>query len=120
MGRWILFFVVSLFLCAGCKKVVVRDANVYKAEIDFIDSASEEQVERGKALIAKECECAEVVGIVGFTTTECQNLAETIVVLEARMKYHTAFMRYLGGLSDDRPPKDPPDVPDASSLCKKE
>jgi hypothetical protein len=34
-----------------------------------------------------------------------------------RMKYHTEFMRYLGGLSDRRPPEKPFDVPDPSTLC---
>lgn len=108
--------VASLF-AIGCKDVVVRDAKVYRAELEFVDAAATEQVERGKAIIEAECTCEEVVGIKGFATKECQDLAETVLTIEARMTYHTNFMRYLGGLSEKRPPKEPPPVLDTNTLC---
>lgn len=106
---------VTLF-SLGCKPAI-RDAAVYKSELDFVDAASQESVDRGKALIASSCTCEETDGDRMFVSVQCEQLAETIVVMESRMKYHTDFMRYLGGLSDVRPPKEPPDVPDADSLC---
>lgn len=114
----IILVLVVLSFC-GCKSVAIRDAKVYSAELDFVDAAVDEQVERGKALIAKECRCSEVMGTVGFETKECQELAETVLVIEARMRYHTAFMRYLGGISEERPAKEAPKVPDTGMLCPK-
>lgn len=107
------------FVFCGCKNATVRDAKVYTAELDFMDAVAEEQSERGKALIEKECKCSEVVGIYGFETKECHELAETTLVIEARMKYHADFMRYLGGLSKERPPREPPEVPETNTLCPK-
>lgn len=112
-----IFLLLLVLSFCGCKSPVVRDAQVYAAELDFVDAAAKEQVERGKAIIEKTCVCSEVMGTVGFETRECRDLAETILVVEARMSYHTEFMRYLGGLTDERPPKDPPKVPDTNTLC---
>jgi len=108
---------IILLLCWGCGPAV-RDSEVYSAEIDFVEAAAEEQVVRGTALLNVACKCEEVMGQVGFVTTECHDLAETILVVKYRIKYHTEFMRYLGGIHDKRPPKDPPEIPDPSTLCK--
>jgi len=112
--------ILATLFAIGCKDVAVRDAKVYKAELEFVDAASDESVTRGKAVITTECTCETVMDITGFATPECNDLAETILTIEARMAYHTNFMRYLGGLSDKRPPKDPPDVPDTNTLCPAE
>jgi hypothetical protein len=111
----LLVLVLSLF---GCNKTVVRDAATYKEELDFFDAASEEVVTNGKALITKTCECAEIEGVKGFTTAECQNLAETVLVLEARVKYHTNMMRFNSGLTEERPSEELPVVPNVNTLCK--
>lgn len=118
------FLVISIMVylaiaSIGCQgKIVVRDAKVYKAELEFFDAASREVSERAQAIIDLKCECEEVAGTKGFITRECQQLAETILVLKARMGYHTNMMRHLGGLIEERPPKDPPEVPEPSTLCK--
>lgn len=106
-----LFF--SSIILHGCGGVSVRERDVYEAEISFIEAASEEQSMRGIELIAEQCECDED----GFTTQECRDLAETILVVQTRMPYHIGFMRFLGGISEERPEKDPPEVPDSSALC---
>ena len=85
---------------------------------EFIDAASKEISERSQKVINLKCECEEIAGVKGFVSRECQQLAETVVVLKARMEYHTNMMRHLGGLIEDRPPKDPPEVPEPSTLCK--
>jgi len=117
--KTLVFLIICIsFMAISCRDTVVRDANVYKNELEFVDAASDEQVERGKALIAEQCECSEIAGVKGFTTRACGEMAETVLVIEARMKYHTSFMRYLGGISDKRPAKEPPVIPATNSLCK--
>ena len=114
--KFLLFvFVLSMI---GCTKTSIRDAKVYKEELNFFDSASEEVVERGKVVIASKCQCADLAGETGFATADCHELAETILALEARVKYHTDMMRFNGGLTDKRPPKDPPPVSETNTLCK--
>jgi len=116
IGLLFLFLIITLFV-SSCGPVVIRDQAVYSAEMDFLDAAVEEQIERGIALINEHCHCETMMGVKGFTTTTCNDLAETILVLKSRMKYHTNFMRYLGGLIDKRPEKIPPEIPVTSSLC---
>jgi hypothetical protein len=110
----LLVLVLSLF---GCNKSVVRNKSVYREELNFIDAASDETVMNGKALIASMCECSEIEGVKGFTTAECRNLAETVLVVEARVKYHTNMMRFNSGLIEERPSEDPPEVPETNTLC---
>lgn len=105
-----------LTMLTGCGPAV-RDKKVYRAEIDFMEAAASEQVERGIALIDSVCKCEEIADTKGFVTTECHELAETILVVKYRTRYHTEFMRYLGGISNRRPPEDPPEVPETSTLC---
>ncbi len=113
--------VIGLFLFSlmGCGGSAIRDTGTYAAEVDYVDHASAEQVERGIALIKASCKC-EAYGVLApqFVTKECAEMAETIQVVRARTKYHTDFMRYLGGLTEVRPPKTPPPVPGTSELCK--
>jgi len=115
MGMLVIAAIVAMILI-GCGPAV-RDPEVYSAEVDFMEAAAAEQVERGIAVIDEYCTCEEVLGVKGFTTESCNNLAETILVVKHRMKYHTEFMRYLGGIHAKRPPKEPSEVPDPSSLC---
>jgi hypothetical protein len=117
MKFMMLFLVIGFLFGVACHPVV-RDAKVYRAELDFVDAASEETVARGKAVIASSCACEEIQGVKVFSKAECRDLAETILVVEARMGYHTAFMRFLGGVSKTEPPKDPPNVPEPETLCK--
>lgn len=117
-AAFLAFFAVLVVLFGGgCAPPAVRDSGVYGAEVDFVEEATREHVEHSMVVLREECTCIEVSGVLGWETAACQDLAETVAVLRARMAYHTAFMRYLGGLSDVRPEEEPPDVPEASSLC---
>ena len=107
--------VVALFVVA-CVKYVVREQSVYKAEIDFFSAATGEAVEKGESMLAEFCKCEDGQ----WSGLACSEMAETVVVLKARMGYHTDFMLYLGGVSGTRPPEDPPEIPEASSLCPAE
>lgn len=110
------FTVAVLVLIIGCG-ASIRDPGVYGAELDFIDVATEDVVRNGEAMIAAECECVEDGGTLRFGTLQCAELSETLVVLKARMKHHTAFMRFLGGINEERPTEEPPIIPDATTLC---
>jgi hypothetical protein len=114
--RQFVLIILSATLLFSCK-AAIRDPKVYAAELDFIDAATDEQVARGKALIQASCRCSEVMGVYGFDMIQCHELAETVLVVEARVAYHTAFMRYLGGLTKERPPKESPGIPDPNTLC---
>jgi len=111
------FLLVGMVLLGSGCAPSVRDKAVYQAEIAFVEDAAEEQVERGIALINSMCKCEYMMGERFFTTEVCADLAETILVVQYRLKYHTEFMRYLGGINAKRPPKNPPEVPETNSLC---
>ena len=115
----IAFLLVGMALVGSGCQPTVRDKAVYQAEIAFIEAAAEEQVERGIALIDAACKCEYLMGERFFTTEECEDLADTILVIQYRLKYHTEFMRYLGGIHAKRPPKNPPKIPETNSLCPK-
>lgn len=117
--REFLTFVITLIVIfwatamIGCGGVSVREPEVYEAEIEFVQAASDESVERLKALIEDYCVCQEGE----FIHNVCEDAADTALVIESRMGYHLDFMLYLGGISEERPPKDPPEIPEIPTLC---
>jgi len=113
MLKVLLLLAGMVFFAVACVKVAVRDAAVYKAEVDFVAAASDEAVTNGKALLEASCACVDG----RWTTDACGDMAETVVVLESRMGYHTKFMLFLGGVTKTRPPEDPPEIPESTSLC---
>lgn len=110
-----------LWICAGtlgvsaCKSpVVLRDPVVYKNELTFLQMA----LEQDTALLEHHlrdgsCSCEE-----GFwTSVECEDTARNILVVQHRLDWHVAMMLYLGKQSEERPPREPPEVPDPGTLC---
>lgn len=110
---FVMFLCVSTLFVACPEQTVVRDASVYKAEVDFVDDASAEQVEHSIAVLRENCECKDGL----WTTKACENLAETTVVMKARMPHHAEYMRYLAGIIDKQPPEEPPEIPAPETLC---
>lgn len=104
-----LFLVFVLFGCGSS----VRDSVVYEAEVDFVRTASEDSSLIIRAFIEENCICRGGE----FTSMKCSNAADTVLVIESRMDYHLDFMLYLGDVTDERPPAEPPVIPDANSLC---
>jgi len=111
---------VALWLTCGCG-AAVRDPVVYETEIDFIQKVADEQAERAVALIDAYCECESIVDgeEPTFTTEECEKAAKTIQVIRARIGWHADMMLYLGGITEKRPDKDPPEVDPSHELCPK-
>ena len=114
MRRVALLLTTSLLLLSSCKRYVVRDASVYDAELAWFEQAGTQTAAFATKLVERHCECDED-GY--FTDLECEELAENIVVIRARMEWHEAMARYNAGLTEERPPKEPPEIPPAESLC---
>ncbi len=117
-GNFFLFAwtVIIIAIAIGCG-VALREPSVYEAEVDFIDAVGDEVVRSGREVITAECECRSVEGDLYFSTRQCADLAEALVVTMTRLGYHTDFMRFLGGINDERPTEKPPIIPEATTLC---
>lgn len=99
----------------SCKSVVLRDASVYWNEIRFFEMA----LQKNKALLMAHlrdgsCSCDEQGK---WSDVVCQESADTVAVLEARLAWHVAQMEYLGRFNAKEPPTEEPPIPDSSYLC---
>jgi hypothetical protein len=99
----------------GCKKpIVLRDPDVYKNEIAFMQMALEQDTALLEHHLADgSCTCEDGA----WATVECEDTALNVLVIKHRLDWHVAMMMYLGKQSDVRPPEEPPEVPDPSTLC---
>jgi len=96
-----------LTLLAGCPKHVVRNAEVYRAEIAWNTAAFErtaEVLERGA-----------LERLAKGDRAGCLEFAESALVLSIRGPWHSAMALHLADLGED--PGDLPEVPPAESLC---
>jgi len=110
----ILSLVLLAALVGGCTEYVVRDAAVYQTELNQYDSWATKQAALLKGFMASSCTCDAAQK---FTTTECADAADFVLTIESRHEWHKAMSLYLAGLTEDRPPKDPPEIPLSSTLC---
>jgi hypothetical protein len=92
----------------------LRDPDVYKNEIAFLQMSLEQDTELLRHYLGTSCTCDEE-GM--WTSIECEDTALNVLVIENRLQYHVDLMLYNAKLLDERPPKDPPAVPDPSTLC---
>jgi len=100
----------------GCKKggVVLRDPQVYKNEVAFMQMGLEQDTELLRYHLEKgSCSCADGE----WASVECEDTALNILVMEHRLQYHVDLMLYNAKLTEERPPAEPPEVPEPSSLC---
>ena len=112
LGLVLLFFVTVLAL-AGCKHVI-RDPEVYQVELTQWDTWATKQAALLKGFMAQHCTC-DTAGV--FTTPACAEAADFVLTVEARHEWHQQMALYNGRLVDERPPKDPPVIPESKSLC---
>lgn len=105
---------LTVLALAGCKHYVVRDGKTYNAELAWFQEAGAGTAELSAELVARECTCDED-GY--FEDAVCEELADNIVTIRARMEWHIEMARYNAQLTKERPPKDPPEIPPAESLC---
>lgn len=109
------FLVLALLLMgASCgHNAVVRDTAVYKTELNFLEQAALQNAEALKGFINNHCTCTDG----DFTDEKCLAAAKKVLVVEARVPWHKAMMLYNARLLEERPPKDPPEVPETGTLC---
>jgi len=104
-----------LVASTGCKKpgVVLRDPEVYRAEVEFLQITIEQDTELLVEHISDgSCSCED-----GEWNNEvCETSALNVVVMQARLQWHVDMMMFLGNLSQENP-GDEPEVPDPSTLC---
>ena len=117
--RWVQWIMLSAIIAGsvGCKKtgVVLRDPEVYKNEIAFMQMALEQDTELLEAHLADgTCSCDEDGD---WNNETCEMSALNVLVIQYRLQYHVDLMLYNAKLLDDRPPTEPPDVPELSTLC---
>jgi len=111
---WIVV-VVSVFIMAGCKQVILRDPDVYWNEVKFFEMALKQNTELLKHYVQSgACSCDDTGE---WSTPECKKSAGNIAVIEARLDWHVAQMEYLGKFQASPPPEEEPEIPDPSYLC---
>lgn len=108
---WLLAGLLSLTSCGG---QLVRDSRTYQVEVTFLTMAAMQQADLLKGFISTNCVCTSDKQ---FTTAQCQKAAKTVQVIQSRIPWHKAMMLYNGGLTETRPPIEPPAVPPPSELC---
>lgn len=103
-----------LVFLSSCTKYIVRDTVVYQTELNQYDAWATKQAALLKGFVALYCTCDETKK---FTTPECIQSADFILTIEARAAWHKEMSLFLAGITETRPPKDPPEIQPSSSLC---
>ena len=103
--RTILF--IALALTTGCAhQTVLRDAQVYKAEVAQYDSWATQQSKYLRGFIEEHCECDGT----DFADSDCSKAADFVLTIEARHAWHLNMSLYNASLTDERPPETPPEI----------
>jgi len=111
--RWV-FLVVLAVSVAGCGGTICRDKAVYEQETKFEAQMALQPAEQLLAFVKAHCAC-DAEG--EFTTPECQKAAETALTATTRSPWHRDMALFNGGLLKERPPREPPVIPAAKTLC---
>lgn len=108
----ILFTVALSFV--GCTKYSVRDQTVYQTELNQYDNWATAQAKLLKEFVGEICVC-DTEG--KFTDKRCRDSADYILTVETRHQWHLDMSLYLGGVTEDRPSEELPEIPASSTLC---
>lgn len=107
MHRPILAF-VALILCTGCpKKDVIRNMEVYQAELAQWDNWATQQASFLRVMIGESCECEGPQ----FSDPQCEEAADWLLTVEARHEWHKQMALYNAYLIEEEPSATPPDIP---------
>lgn len=110
--KW-LCLCLLLNLCLSCSSSIVRDKNVYQAELDLMEQMAIQPVESLDGFLDQCCMCIDG----RWSSLVCEHAATLILVVKTRVPYHKAMMLYNAGLSKKQPPKQPPAIPAPETLC---
>jgi len=102
-------------LLTGClNKVIVREPQVYKAEIQQWDNWAVKQSELMKGFMVSSCTCKDEKS---FNEKECNLAADYILTIEARSEWHKQKALSLAELVD-KPADNPPSIPEITCPLK--
>jgi len=120
MGKLVLALLVAMpFLMGGsCNQSIVRDKTVFEAEVNLAEQMAVQPAEKLMADLVGDidlsaCTCEEGE----WTTPECEATAKLILTVITRAPYHKAMALYNAGITDERPPKEAPEIPAPGTLC---
>ncbi len=103
------FMVAAAVILTGCgHATVVRDAEVYRAELDQYDRWAVRQAELLRAFVASECACVDDGR---FDTPRCAEAADWLLTVETRHAWHRRMALFNAGLAEARPADAPPAIP---------
>ena len=105
---------ILLLLTACFNKVVVRDQQVYKAEIQQWDNWAVKQSELMKSFMGSACTCKDEKS---FNEPDCNLAADYILTIEARSEWHKQKALSLAELAD-KPADNPPSIPEITCPLK--
>lgn len=114
IGPVFLLLVLGGFV-TSCDENIIRDRQVYETELDFFEKVSIDEADLLNRMVQEHCTCVDGK----FENLNCQESAEAVVVVRARLPWHKEMSRYNAGLTSTRPSEEPPAIPPATSLCPK-
>jgi len=88
-----------LMVLSGCQNYVYRKADVYEAEVRFLNDASVQGGSTIRGLIEKTCKCVDGV----WSDASCAEADQVAFILDHRVPLHTEMMLYLADIEEDRP-----------------
>lgn len=103
-------FALLAVLLYGCQEQVLRDRDVYVAEVTFTDRLLREGAPAVRELVLHRCACTNNVWrstVSGLTDSTCLNYVEWWMVYTSRWRWHHDMMLYNARLRDARPPAAP-------------
>ena len=107
---------IYALLLTGCfgKKVIVRETQVYQAEINQWDNWAVKQADLLKGFVEKSCTCKDEKS---FNEPECNLAADYILTIEARSEWHKQKALSLAELAE-KPADNPPSIPEITCPLK--
>ena len=112
-----LILMVSVLMLVGlttCNKHVIRNPEVYKAEVTQSDIWAMKLADLTVGFMEKVCTC-DANG--AFTTKECADAADYVLTVQARHEWHMKMTLFNGQLLKERPSEVPPVIPESKTLC---
>jgi hypothetical protein len=97
----------------GCgPKAILRDANVYKAELDQYHKWATVQASHLRGFVTDHCECQSDADGPQFSDPKCEEAADYVLTVEARADWHRQMSLWNAGMlkPDQEPAKVPPDI----------
>jgi hypothetical protein len=108
MRHVIALIVGAMVILSGCGHGrVVRDADVYRAELDQYDRWAVRQAALLRDFVSSECACVDG----RFETARCSDAADWLLTVETRHAWHHQMALLNAGLIEARPPASPPPIP---------